>query len=123
MFYDALLLFSLLFVGSFLVLPFTSGEAVASDNVIYPSMLFAACYGYFVWQWMHGGQTLGMRAWQCRVEANDHQALSLRAATLRFFLAVLSLALLGLGVFMALTRKDNMALHDLYSDTRLVYIP
>ena len=119
-FYDGLLLFSLLFVGSFFVLPFTGGKAVPSDNVIYPVCLFAFCYYYFVWQWIKGGQTLGMRAWRCRLVQQDGQMISWSAASTRFFLAILSWIMLGAGYWMALFRRDRKTFHDLYSNTYLI---
>ena len=120
--YDSLLLFSILFVASFLVLPFTAGEAVASTNQIYPALLLLASYGYFVWQWTRGGQTLGMRAWRCQVQAQHQVNISMREASLRFVLAIFSWLILGLGFLIAWFRRDKKTLHDLGSGTRLVII-
>lgn len=120
-FYDVLLLFSLLFVGSFLVLPFTGGEAVASDNLFYPLLLFLGCYLYFTWQWIHGGQTLGMRAWHCQVIIDDNSPVNWLNGSKRFFLSLLSWCFLGLGFLMAIFRDDNKTFHDIYSGTVLIY--
>ncbi len=122
-FYDGLILFSLLFISSFLVLPFTGGKAVASDNLIYPACLFLATYLYFVWQWTHGGHTLGMRAWQCRLETEDSIIVSWKSASLRFLLSIFSWALFGLGFIWALFDKENLTFHDRFSNTLLIMKP
>ena len=121
MFYDGLLLFSLLFVGSFLILPFTGGEAIASDNLLYPVLLFIAVYFYFTWQWIRGGQTLGMRAWRCQLVGEDTQSVNWLKASKRFFLSFISWLIIGVGFVMVLFRQDNKALHDLYSGTLLIH--
>ena len=123
MLYDSLLLFSLLFVASFLVLPFTGGKAVSSDNLVYPVGLLLVTYLYFVWQWTHGGQTLGMRAWQCRLEQNDCIKVSWKCASIRFFLSIISLLPFGLGFIWALLQKENKTFHDQFSNTQLILKP
>ena len=122
-FYDALLLFSLLFVGSFLILPLTGGEAVSSDNQLYPLILFIGAYFYFVWQWIHGGQTLGMRAWRCKVVNINGQTVDWVSASKRFFLALMSWLIIGIGFIMVLFRQDRKALHDLFSGTLIITNP
>lgn len=122
-FYDSLLLFSLIFVGSFFALPFTGGEAISSDNLLYPFILMLATYYYFVWQWVRGGQTLGMRAWQCKLEEDTHTQVSWKHASIRFFLAIFSWLVFAAGFFMAVFRQDNKTFHDLYSRTVLVHKP
>ena len=122
-FYDCLLLFSLLFFGSFLALPFTSGEAIPSDNLIYPISLFCGCYFYFVWQWVKGGQTLGMRAWRCRLMQVHGNRPSWHSASVRFLLAIISWTVFGMGYWMALFRDDRKTFHDLYSNTYLILEP
>lgn len=122
-FYDGLLLFSVLFVGSFLVLPFTGGEAIPSDNLFYPLCLLVVSFLFFTWQWVKGGQTLGMRAWRCRLVQQDNQTISWSAASIRFFLALISWAILGAGFWMAVLRRDGKTLHDLFSNTYLIKEP
>ena len=97
-FYDFLLLFSLLFaVTLFLVLPFNQGNAVASGNHLYQAVLLLLIYIYFVWHWTHGGQTLGMRAWKIRLISMDDAPVNKGQASLRFLLAIISTLCLGLG--------------------------
>lgn len=120
-FYDALLLFSLLFaVTLFLVLPFTHGNAVNSGNPLYQAALMLLIYTYFVWHWTHGGQTLGMRAWKIRLVSMDGSAVNKRQASLRFLLAILSGLCLGLGFTWAIFTPDRSTWHDRFSRTCLV---
>lgn len=120
-FYDALLLFSLLFaVTLFLVLPLNQGNAVSSGNPLYQATLLLLIYAYFVWHWTHGGQTLGMRAWKIRLVGMDGSAVNQRQASLRFLLAILSGLCLGLGFAWAIFTPDRYTWHDRFSRTCLI---
>ena len=61
-FYDSLLLLSLLFPATMILIPFTRVESIGSNNIAYNLYLLLIAYLYFVWHWANGGQTLGMRA-------------------------------------------------------------
>ena len=81
-------------------------------------LLTIACL-YFTWPWTHGGQTLGMRSWKVCLVAADGGPVAWRQAALRFFVALLSLAALGLGYFWALRDRDGLTWHDRAAATRL----
>jgi len=117
--YDCLLLAGLLFVATALLLPFTGGTAIHSGNYLYLLYLILCCYGYFGWQWTHGGQTLGMRAWKVRLYGPDFGKVDWPVASKRFVLAMLSWLLCGAGFIWALFDKDSLALHDRYSGSAL----
>lgn len=118
--YDAILLFAVLFLATALVLPLTRGHAIHSGNLPYDLYLLLCSYLYFAWQWTHGGQTLGMRAWRIRLVDAGGGGVSWRTATLRFCLALLSLAALGFGFLWARFDPRGLAFHDRYSRTRLL---
>ena len=120
MFYDGLCLFSLFFLATLTLVIFTNGEAITSNNIIYNLSLFFISYLYFVWHWVNGGQTLGMRAWNIKLKRQDETPLSWSNATLRFCLALFSLTGLGLGFAWALFDKEKLTFHDRYSNTRLI---
>lgn len=122
-FYDTLLLFSVLFFATFLVLPFTRGEAVSPHHPLYTTYLFLIAFFYFAWPWVRSGQTLGMRAWRIRVQQYDGSGLTWRHALLRFLAAIASWAVLGLGFLWSLIDKDGMTWHDRFSETCLVVLP
>lgn len=57
---------------------------------------------YFVFSWLRGGQTLGMRPWHLRLTAADGNAPTLRQALLRVVVAALPLLLLELAPWLGL---------------------
>ena len=63
-FYDSLLLFSLFFLATMILILFTKVESIESNNIVYDLYLLLIAYLYFVWHWLDDGQTLEMRAWQ-----------------------------------------------------------
>ena len=118
-FYDVLLLFSIFFFSTFIMLPFTDGQAISDDNIPYITYLLTLSYLYFIWQWIHSGQTLGMRTWHVRVMQVDVTQVTLQRATLRFLLSILSWLMLGFGFLWALFDKQGLTFHDRYSGTFL----
>ncbi len=119
-FYDSLLLTAVLFVATAILMPLSGGNAIESGNLIYNVFLLLISYLYFAWHWVKGGQTLGMRSWHIFVINESIQKPSWKQATLRFFSALLSLLLLGLGFVWSLFDKNKLALHDKLSKTRLI---
>ena len=120
MLYDGLCLFSLFFLATLILVVFTNSEAIADNNLIYNLLLFFIAYLYFVWHWVNGGRTLGMRAWHIKLINRGMDQISWRNATARFCLALLSLVSFGLGFAWALFDKEKLTFHDRYSHTRLV---
>ncbi len=65
-------------------------------------LMFGVGLGFFGWFWVHGGQTLGMRAWRLQVRRLDGAALRWPIAAVRYAVMivtwglVLPPALLGL---------------------------
>jgi uncharacterized RDD family membrane protein YckC len=119
-FYDCLLLTAVLFVATAALIPFIGGNAIESGNLAYSAFLLLISYLYFCWHWITGGQTLGMRSWHIFVNTESMQKPNWKQATLRFFSALLSLSLLGLGFLWSLFDKNKLALHDHLSKTRLI---
>ena len=121
MFYDGLCLFSLFFLATLILVVFTDGEAVTGNNLIYNSFLFFIAYLYFVWHWVNGGQTLGMRAWHIKLISRGMDQMNWRNATGRFCLALFSLASFGLGFAWAFFDKEKLTFHDRYSRSLLLF--
>ncbi len=118
-FYDSLCLFSLFFLATLILIFFTKGESIASNNIAYDLFLVLITYLYFVWQWTHGGQTLGMRSWKIRLYQDDERPVSWLRASSRFALASLSFITLGMGFIWALFDANRLTFHDRYSRTLL----
>jgi len=122
MFYDALLLFSALLIATALALLVTKGT-LNYHNPFFRTYLFLICFSFYAWFWLHGGQTLGMRAWRLRLQRTDGRPVTPWQALLRFMAAIPSLALAGLGLFWMLLDRDRMAVHDRISESVVVRLP
>ncbi len=120
MFYDGLCLFSLFFLATLILVVFTNGEAIKDNNLIYNLFLFFIAYLYFVWHWVNGGRTLGMRAWHIKLISRETDQMCWRNATARFCLSLFSLVCFGLGFVWAFCDKEKLTFHDRYSNSRLI---
>jgi len=120
MLYDSVLLCSIFFCGTFILI-FSIGEGeVQSGNLFYSGFLILLAYIYFCWHWTQGRQTLGMRSWHVFIINESNKNLSGKQASLRYTAALLSLAIIGLGFVWALFDKRKLALHDRLSKTKLI---
>jgi uncharacterized RDD family membrane protein YckC len=125
MVYDTLLLLSVLMIATgIIVIPLgmVTGEGEIADNLLYRLYLMVLIVGYFVWPWLRGGQTVGMRSWRARLVSMDGSAVELKQVLIRFFAALLSWAVMGLGFFWVLIDPAKLAWHDRLSNTRLILV-
>ena len=122
MFYDTLLLLSALLIATAIALMVTKGS-LHTHNPFFRTLLFLICFSFYTWFWLHGGQTLGMRAWKLRLQNIDGRPITIWQALLRFLVAIPSLALAGLGFFWMLVDKDSMTWHDRFSESVIVKLP
>jgi len=133
--YDLLLIAALVFIASIppvvlLTPPMDDAQALRPAfyegslllRLGFYAYLLAVVYVFYGWFWTHGGQSLGMKTWGVRVERFDGGRLDWGDALRRYLWALVSWALLGGGFLLSLVRADRLALHDLYSGTRLVYM-
>jgi uncharacterized RDD family membrane protein YckC len=121
--YDSMLLAAILLVAVTLVtLPLEMGLGYDLDptNLLYRLYLLLVSVGFFIWFWIRGGQTLGMRVWKIRVIRSDGQPLELKDALLRYVAALLSWAICGLVFLWILVDREQLAWHDRISNTKLV---
>ena len=124
--YDLILLFGMLLLAATLVIipaSALSGAEVWLDGwprLLFQLYLIAVGYGFFAYFWVHGGQTLGMRAWRFRLLREDGQLLSLGDAGGRLLWSSLLPAPLGL-LWIPFDRR-GLAPHDHLSHTRPVML-
>jgi len=122
--YDGLLLLALIMVATSLVimpLGMEAGDTSVGRNPFFQFVIFGLIPPlFFSWFWIKGGQTLGMRAWRLQIARNDGKPLTWHDALLRYFSALLSWAIAGLGFLWILIDRDKLAWHDRLSNTRLV---
>ncbi len=120
-FYDSLLLFSVLFFATGLFIALISADS--STHPVLQIYLLIVSFFYFAGFWRRGGQTLGMMAWQIQVQSLEGQTVTWWQIVRRFVMAILSWSIFGLGFFWALWDKKGRTWHDWASGTRLVRRP
>lgn len=102
--YDGLLMVALWFVATFAMLPLTGGEAILTSSQgllghFYHALLLLLAVAYFGFCWTRGGQTLGMKAWQIRLERTDGRSLGWGDALIRFTTGTASVLLAVIGLW------------------------
>lgn len=118
--YDLLPLLGLWFLAGVIGLAVTGGAFDPrrfGHRAFLQILVLAFSTGYFVISWTRGGQTIGMRAWKLRLVTQDGSPLPWPRALLRFFLASVSLAALGIGFWWALFDRDRRTIHDIVLGT------
>jgi len=142
MIYDGLLLFSLVFLSSALLMavykfgiaPDSFIEISQKDGntriltpfarvlglVIVGLNTVAVSYFFFGWFWTHGGQTPGMKAWSLYLIKPDGKFIGWGLAARRYVASLLSWAVFGLGFTWILLNRSQLAWHDSLTNTRIV---
>ena len=118
--YEMLLLAAVLFAGALPFLIFTRHMETAEMRPLFQLYLLVLCGGYFIWQWLRGGQTLPMKTWHLRLAALNGTPLTPRQAIYRYIFALLGLGLLGAGFLWALVDRERQFLHDRLAGTRII---
>ena len=126
-FYDSMLVVSFLFVVGMLSMKammyvlnldnVPAGSLAAKGFFVY---LVILAYVFFAWFWIHGGQTLGMRAWKIKLIRQDGMTISWVQAFFRFCYSIVSWVPLAAGYLWVLVDKDKQAWHDKASRSYLI---
>lgn len=120
MLYDLFILIALWMATSALCIALTGGHMDVTHPPWWQQIaLLAVSAAYFVCSWIRGGQTIGMRAWRLKLNTADGAPLRAAVALTRFFLASLSLLLLGIGFWWALLDSRKLTAHDRICDTQV----
>jgi uncharacterized RDD family membrane protein YckC len=129
LFYDLVLLFGVLMIAVTIVvvpydfivgLPFPHEERIHRLGL---QLYLVAVIGlFFVFFWVRGGQTLGMRTWHLRLVCDDGSGPRLRHALARLAWAALCLAPAGAGLLWMLFDRDRLTCYDRLSHTRPVIL-
>lgn len=123
MLYEVLLLLGVLSVT--FILPHILLGVFASRSAgpaVVQIHFFLVLMAYFVWFWLHGGQTLAMKTWKLRIVSAEGGRLRPLQAVLRY-LAAWPSVLLGAGLLWALFDRDRQFLHDRIAGTRVIFEP
>ena len=110
--YDGLLLLAVLMLVTALLQLFTHGEAITRASVgayeyPYCALLLACIAGYYAPAWMRRGQTLGMKAWNIRLETATGELPSLGRSLLRLAVAAPLYLLAIAGVLVMITHRGG----------------
>ena len=119
--YDLLLLIAILFIATSVALPLQDGEAFTPNSLSYSLYLLGVSFLFYAWFWTKSGQTLGLLAWKLQVCHTDGSLITWKQALIRFIVAIVSWAALGLGVFWVFFNKDRLTWYDICSNSRVVW--
>ena len=121
MLYDSFLVMAIWVLLAFIAVALNRGEA--NESPLFHSLLFVMTFAFFAFCWMRAGMTLGMQAWRLRVQTLDGASITLVQSLIRFLVACLSLALLGLGYWWVLFDGQRRSWPDIVSGTQVVVLP
>lgn len=97
---------------------FNEVSLAASNSIFWAVYLIACVQYYYVWCWVKGGQTVGMKTWKLQLYKSDGSLLSWKEAYIRSFLSCGGLANLW-----CLVDSEKRGWHDFIFDTRVVQLP
>jgi uncharacterized RDD family membrane protein YckC len=117
--YDLLALAALWMVAGLLFVALHGGAAAEPGDPWLRGLLLLTALGYYGYCWRRG-QTLGMRAWRIVLRTRSGLPLTWPGAALRFAMALVGIACLGLGLLWALFDARGRGWHDLAADTEVV---
>lgn len=121
MLYDSFLVMAIWVLLAFIAVALNQGEA--NETRLFRGLLLMATFAFFAFCWMRAGMTLGMQAWRLRVQTLDGASITLAQSMIRFLVAGLSLALLGLGYWWVLFDGQRRSWPDIASGTEVVVLP
>lgn len=119
MLYEAMLLAAVLFIAGFIFTAVFRSPLPPILRFAFQLYLLLVTATYFIWYWLHGGQTLPMKTWHLRVMRTDGHPLGLKQACLRFLLALIGVGL-GFGILWALFDRERRFWHDRMAGTKVV---
>ncbi|KPK33950.1 MAG: hypothetical protein AMJ66_04475 [Betaproteobacteria bacterium SG8_40] len=117
--YEAVLLFSIVFVAAYLYIAISGRSPDGPWRWIFFVYLLCVSGAYLVFCWVRTGQTLAQKTWGIRVTAIDGSLLGSRAATLRYLVALASVGT-GIGLLWAVFDPERQFLHDRLCRSRIV---
>ena len=120
--YDLLTLAAIVICFTLVVLAVRLGAAVPPGSIWFSLALLTLAGSFFCTFWVHGGQTLGMRAWRIRVVRNDGKRLTWLQAIGRFAAGIVAAGPAGLGLWWSVFDPRKRGWHDRWTQTRVVRV-
>ena len=124
MVYDTLIVLAIWMLIGGIAVALNQGEAIDSPLGLatLKSLLLITTFLFFGFFWTRSGQTLGMMAWRLRAQSETGFSLSWTQAMIRFFAAILSIALFGLGYWITIFSDQKVTWHERWSNSVTVRI-
>jgi uncharacterized RDD family membrane protein YckC len=119
MLYEGLVVFAVLLIGFLLPQIVLNAFGLALAPRLLWLHVLTLLLIYFVWFWLHGGQTLPMKTWKLVLVSADGGNLRPLQAILRYLAAWPCILVGGIGILWALVDKDKQFLHDRIAGTRI----
>jgi uncharacterized RDD family membrane protein YckC len=104
------------------VLAVRLGAAVPPGSWWFALSVVGVALAFFCGFWVHGGQTVGMRAWRIRVQRDDGSALGWLRAAARFGALLVAALPAGAGLWWSLFDREKRGWHDRWTHTRVVRV-
>lgn len=120
MLYESFLILAVLMAAGFVYIPLFGNADGPLEKAVFQLYLLIVLMIYFLVFWTRGGQTLAMKTWRIRLTNLSGANISLPQGILRFFLAIISLGLLGVGFLWMFFDPQRQFLHDRLAKTRLI---
>ena len=120
MVYDAMIVLAIWLLTLFVLVALHNGAVVGP---FVQSVLFIELFAFFAYFWVSRGQTVGMLAWDLRIETDAGPVLRPAQALLRFVGALLSFATLGVGYLWMYVDPDRRTWPDMLSKSRVIHVP
>ncbi len=128
LFYDTVLIASLIFIAAQWSLLIS--DSAKQTTLFQAAMLFnifGVAFFYLVYFWRKSGQTVGMKAWKITLVSKaefeagaSNPFISWNQAIIRYLIAAVSWAVMGLGFIISIFNKQKLTWHDQASDSILV---
>lgn len=120
MLYESFLILAVLMAAGFVYIPLFGNADGPLEKAVFQLYLLSVLMIYFLVFWTRGGQTLAMKTWRIRLTNLSGANISLPQGILRFFLAIISLGLLGVGFLWMFFDPQKQFLHDRLAKTQLI---
>ena len=119
LFYELIIQIGLWFVVTFLTLAVLNVDLTSNPNLL-RFILWASSGMYFMASWLHGGQTLAMKAWKLKL-TYPKENKNFNYFFSRYCLASIGIAFFGLGYLYIFFDKKNRYLHDRILGSEIIY--
>jgi len=117
--YDSVIVTGLLLMAAAVASPFDLGNQQAFRDPFFTLYLFAVWFFYLALCWKHGGMTVGMRAWNIVLQADNGGPPGLSTCFVRFVTSLFSAAIFGLGFLWSAFDHSKRSWHDMASRSGL----